>query len=91
MPDSQGRIRWGILSTAQIVLGYPQPTDNPLSRGVIDAVHKAEYATVAAVSSRDIARAQQAAEQFDIEKYYGSYQDLLEDRDIDAIYNTLIN
>ena len=91
MPDSQGRIRWGILSTAQIVLGYPQSTDNPLSRGVIEAVREAEYATVAAVSSRDVARAQQAAERFDIEKFYGSYQDLLEDRDIDAIYNPLPN
>ena len=73
------RIRWGILSTADIGLK------------VIPAIHAAANSVVAAVSSRSLERAQAFAEELAIPRVYGSYEQMLADGQIDAIYNPLPN
>jgi len=75
------KLRFGILSTAAI----------GTKKGVIAAMQQGEFTTVAAIASRDLTKAQEAAQQFDIPKAYGSYEELLADPDIDAIYNPLPN
>ena len=74
------KIRWGVLSTAAI--GVKQ---------VIPAMQLGRYSTVTAIASRDLDRARKAADKLAIEKAYGSYEELLADPDIDAIYNPLPN
>ena len=74
-------LRWGILSTAAI----------GTKKGVIAAMQKGEHTTVAAIASRDLSRAQEAAAALNIPTAYGSYEELLADPDIDAIYNPLPN
>jgi predicted dehydrogenase len=74
------KIRWGVLSTAKI--GRKQ---------VIPATQKSQLGTVTAIASRDLARAKAVASELGIEKAYASYQDLLADKDIDAVYNPLPN
>jgi predicted dehydrogenase len=70
------KIRWGIISTAKIGTAK-----------VIPAMQRGAYCEVAAIASRDIERARQAARQLGIPKAYGSYEDLLGDPEIDAVYN----
>jgi predicted dehydrogenase len=74
------KIRWGILSTADIGV-----------RKVIPAMKQGRYSSVDAIASRDLAKAQQAATTLGIPKAYGSYEALLADPNIDAIYNPLPN
>jgi predicted dehydrogenase len=74
------KIRWGVLSTANIGL-----------KKVIPAMQRGELSTVAAIASRDLARARSAATQLGISTIYGSYEELLADPSIDAIYNPLPN
>jgi predicted dehydrogenase len=74
------KIRWGILSTARIG-----------TKKVIPAMQQGQYCEVTAISSRDMDRAQTAAEALDIPKAYGSYEELLADPEIDAVYNPLPN
>ena len=74
------KLRWGVLSTANIGLIK-----------VIPAMQQGENITVAAIASRDLAKARQAAAALGIPKAYGSYEELLADPDIDAIYNPLPN
>ncbi len=73
------KIRWGILSTARI------------GRHVIPAIHASHNGEVAAVASRSLERAQAWADLQGIPRAYGSYEALLADNDIDAIYNPLPN
>jgi predicted dehydrogenase len=73
-------VKWGILSTAKIGLAK-----------VIPALRKSHRIEVTAIASRGIEAAQGAANSIGIEKAYGSYEDLLADPDIDAIYNPLPN
>ena len=74
------KLRWGVLSTAAIGL-----------RKVIPAMQRGQYATVDAIASRDLARAREAADSLAIPRAYGSYEELLADPAIDAIYNPLPN
>lgn len=74
------KIRWGILSTAKI------GTDK-----VIPAMQKGQYSTVTAIASRNLDRAKAEAQRLGIAKAYGSYEELLADPDIDAVYNPLPN
>ena len=74
------KIRWGILSTAKIGTAK-----------VIPAMQQGEFCEVAAICSRDLARAKATAEELGIPKAYGSYEDLLADPEIDAVYNPLPN
>ncbi len=74
------KVRWGILSTANIG-----------RQKVIPAIQKSAHSEVVAISSRDEKSARAAADELGIEKAYGSYEALIADPDIDAIYNPLPN
>lgn len=74
------KVRWGILSTAKIGM-----------EKVIPAIMKSAHSEVVAIASRDLGKAQAAANQLGIPRAYGSYEALLADPDIDAIYNPLPN
>lgn len=74
------KIQWGILSTANIGI-----------KRVIPAILSGERGDIAAIASRDAARAAAIAARFAIPRSYGSYEALLNDADIDAIYNPLPN
>ncbi|HVB72132.1 MAG TPA: Gfo/Idh/MocA family oxidoreductase [Ktedonobacteraceae bacterium] len=74
------KVRWGVLSTAHIGTGT-----------VIPAMQQGNYSEVTAIASRDLARARAEAKRLGISKAYGSYEELLADPDIDAIYNPLPN
>jgi predicted dehydrogenase len=71
-------IRWGILGTADIAAG-----------ATIPGMKEAANAEPVAVASRSQERADAYAEENDLQKAYGSYEDLLADPEIDAIYNPL--
>ena len=73
------KLRWGVLSTASI------------GKKVIPAMQRGQYTSVVAIASRGVAKAQQAANALGIPKAYGSYEELLADPNIDAIYNPLPN
>jgi predicted dehydrogenase len=74
------KVRWGVLSTANIGV-----------RKVIPAMLRAELSTVTAIASRDLAKARTVAAQLNIPTAYGSYEELVADPNIDAIYNPLPN
>ncbi len=74
------KVRWGILSTADIGMSKVTP-----------AIQRAKNAEVVAIASRDADRAAAAAAQLGISTSYGSYESLLEAEDIDAIYIPLPN
>jgi len=74
------KLRWGVLSTAAI--GFKK---------VIPAMQRGQYTSVVAIASRDLAKAQEAATALGIPTAYGSYEELLADAEIDAIYNPLPN
>jgi predicted dehydrogenase len=80
MPETADKIRWGILSTAKI--GREK---------VIPAIQSSQFGVVTAIASRALARAKLEAGQLGIEKAYGSYQELLSDRNVDAVYIPLPN
>ena len=79
-PLASRKIRFGVLSTAKIGL-----------KKVIPAMQLGALCEVTAIASRDLASAQKAAGELGIAKAYGSYEELLADSDIDAIYNPLPN
>ena len=74
------KIRWGVLSTANIGVAK-----------VLPAMQRGALCDVTAIASRDLAKAQATAKQLGIPKAYGSYEELLADPEIDAIYNPLPN
>ena len=74
------KLRWGVLSTAAIGL-----------KKVLPAMQRGDYTHVTAIASRALAKAQEAAAALDIATAYGSYEELLADPNIDAIYNPLPN
>lgn len=74
------KVKWGILSTAKIAV-----------EKVIPAMQKGSNIEIVGVASRDISKAQQVAKDLDIPKYFGSYEELLNDPEIVAIYIPLPN
>ena len=74
------KVRWGIISTALIATGK-----------VIRPMQEGQYTRVDAIASRDLGRAQAVARRLGIPKTYGSYEAMLADPDIDAVYNPLPN
>ena len=74
------KIRWGIVSTANIGVAK-----------VVPAMMRGTHSEVIAIASRDLAKAQAAASKLGIAKAYGSYEALLADPDVEAIYNPLPN
>src|SRR5438105_3684592 len=74
------KVHWGILSTAAIGV-----------KKVIPAMQKGEWSEVTAIASRDQRKAQKVAGSLGIAKAYGSYEELLADPQVEAIYNPLPN
>jgi len=74
------KIRWGILSTANIGMAKVTP-----------GIQKSIHSEVTAIASRDLSKARAAADKLGIPKAYGSYEELFADPEIDAIYNPLPN
>lgn len=74
------KVSRGILGVADVAV-----------KRVIPAMQRGEWSQVVAIASRDLKRAQQRAEQLGIRKAYGSYEDLLVDPEVEAIYNPLPN
>ena len=74
------KVKWGILSTAKI--GREK---------VIPAMQKGKYIQVDAIASRNFEMANSVADELNIEKRYGSYEELLNDPNIEAIYIPLPN
>lgn len=74
------KLRFGVLSTANIGL-----------KKVIPAMQRSELTAVTAIASRDLAKARDAATKLGIPTAYASYEELLADPNIDAIYNPLPN
>ncbi|MGD8329287.1 MAG: Gfo/Idh/MocA family oxidoreductase [Acidobacteriota bacterium] len=74
------KLRWGVLGVAKIATAK-----------VIPAMQGGELTEVTAIASRDAAKARAAADELGIARAYGSYEELLGDPDIDAVYNPLPN
>ena len=77
MPD---KMRWGVLGAANIAV-----------KKVIPAMQRGEWSEVVGLASRDVGRARAAARLLGIRKVYGSYEELLADEEIEAVYNPLPN
>jgi predicted dehydrogenase len=74
------KVRWGVLGVANIA-----------TEKVIPAMQRGSEAEIVAIASRDLEKARRAAKKLEIPKAYGSYEELLADRDVEAIYNPLPN
>ncbi len=74
------KVRWGVLSTAKIGMEKVTP-----------ALQRSQWCDVHAIASRSLESAQAAAGKLGIPKAYGSYEELLADPSIEAIYNPLPN
>ena len=74
------KVRWGVLGTANIAL-----------KKVIPAMQRSSWCEIAAIASRDLAKAKAAANELQIPKAYGSYEELLADNSIEVVYNPLPN
>ncbi len=76
----QGKVKWGVLGAASIAV-----------RKVIPGMQAGEWSEVAAIASRDSAKGEAAARKLGIAKVYGSYEELLADAEIEAVYVPLPN
>ena len=74
------KVRWGVLGAANIAM-----------KKVIPGMQAGRWCEMVAIASRDPSRARAAAGEVGLAKHYGSYEELLADPDIDAIYNPLPN
>jgi len=74
------KLRWGVLSTAKIGVNK-----------VIPAMQQSKYCEITAIASRNLRRAKLEAERLGIPKAYSSYEKLLADKEIDALYIPLPN
>lgn len=74
------KVRWGVLGVARIAVTK-----------VIPAMQRGQWSQVTAIASRDLEKARSAARQSAIPTAYGSYEELLEDREIEAVYIPLPN
>ena len=78
--SEQDPVKWGVLSTARIG-----------TEKVIPATQRSRLGVVEAIASRDLTRATETAASLGIPKAYGSYEELFDDDEIEAIYNPLPN
>lgn len=74
------RVRWGVLGAASIAV-----------RRAIPAMQKGEWCEILAIASRDLGKAREATQALGVGRAYGSYEELLADSSIEAIYNPLPN
>ena len=80
IPGMPNKVRWGVLSTAGIGM-----------KKVVPAMQRGDWVEVSAIASRDLHKAEEAARSLGIAKAYGSYEELLADPQIEAVYNPLPN
>jgi len=80
MTATRNKVRWGVLGVASIAV-----------RRTIPGMQKGEWSEVTAIASRDLRKAEDATRKLGVPKAYGSYEELLADPDIEAIYNPLPN
>ncbi len=80
MSDPVKTIRWGILGCARIA-----------RRGLVPGIRASATGTLHAIASRDPATARAWAEEFGVPRSYGSYQELLDDPNVNAVYIPLPN
>ncbi len=80
MTTAPSKVRWGVLGVAKIA-----------TTKVIPAMQLGEWSEVVAIGSRDEARARAVAADLGVRRAYGSYEALLADPDVEAIYNPLPN
>ncbi len=73
-------VKWGIISTANIGM-----------EKVIPGMMKSGDVEIVAIASRDLRRAKAAAGKLGIARAYGSYEELFDDPDIEAVYNPTPN
>src|SRR5215211_5077094 len=74
------KVRWGVLGAAKIAV-----------EKVIPSMQRGEWTEVVGLASRDRGRAERFARALDVPRVYGSYEELLADPDIEAVYNPLPN
>ena len=74
------KVRWGVLGAARIA-----------TKKVIPGMQKGEWCEISAIASRHWSKAKAAATELGIPKAYGSYEELLQDPEIEAVYNPLPN
>lgn len=74
------KLRWGIMGCAQIATGSVMP-----------AIQESDTGVIQAVASRGLEKSSSVAKTFGVEKAYGSYEELLADEEIDAVYIPLPN
>jgi predicted dehydrogenase len=74
------KVKWGVLGVAAIAV-----------KKVIPAMQKGDWSEIGAIASRDPRKAQDAATKLGIAKSFGSYEELLADPEIEAVYNPLPN
>src|SRR5665213_204713 len=72
------KVRWGVLGLASIAV-----------RRAVPGMQKGQWSEITAIASRDKNKAEEAARKLGIPKFFGSYAELLADKEIDAIYNPL--
>jgi predicted dehydrogenase len=74
------KVRWGVLGAANIAL-----------KKVIPGMQAGKWCEIAAIASRDLGKAAAAAHKLGIPRAYGSYEELLADPEVEAVYNPLPN
>jgi predicted dehydrogenase len=74
------KVKWGVMGTAKIAREH-----------VIPSMQNGNYTEITAVASRDLDKAKETADKFGIPKAYGSYKELLLDKEIEAVYIPLPN
>jgi predicted dehydrogenase len=74
------KVKWGVLGVAKIAV-----------EKVIPAMQRGEASHVTAIASRNLGKARAAANKLGIERAFGSYEELLADGEIEAVYNPLPN
>lgn len=76
----KNKVKWGVLGVAKIAV-----------EKVVPGMNRGDKSEVVAIASRNLNKAQQAAERLHLQKAFGSYQELLNDPEIEAVYNPLPN
>jgi predicted dehydrogenase len=80
MTSLEQKVRWGILGAANIAV-----------KSVIPAMQASENCEIIAIASRNTEKAKKVAADFNLPRYYGNYEDLLNDSEIEAVYIPLPN
>ena len=74
------KVKWGILGTANIARW-----------GTIPGMKKANNCELYAIAGRSLEKANKYMSEFGFEKAYGSYEELLDDKEVEAVYIPLPN